>query len=126
MQNGCSDCKRPPSDDVASGQCLYRMADGRHFTQYTQSCGMFQALRDKHNLNTSYDTRMFLTQNAEKLMAENSQMSIAKTACPCFPHEAQGTMLPESEMIKCNASYCSFYGKDAEGLGLGRQFYTTG
>jgi hypothetical protein len=93
------------------------MADGRHFTQYAQQCAYANANK------SSYEMRMFLMQNAEQIMAENSRMSLAKTACPCFPHETQGTLLPNSEMIKCNASFCTFYGKDAEGLGLGRQYY---
>lgn len=118
MNNKCESCNRPPAED--ENACLYRMADGRHFTQYSATCGSYNELRAVNGLATSYETRKYLMENAEKLMSENMQYALNKNACPCFPTDAQGTLVPEKDMIKCNANYCQFYGKDENGVGLGR------
>lgn len=122
MSAECSTCSRQPMSAEEENKCLYRMADGRHFTQYVPSCGSYAEMRSVNGLASSYDTRMFLMNNAEKIMAMNLQSSVNKNACPCFPHDSVGTMLPEKEMMQCNAQYCKFYGKDDNGLGLGRNF----
>lgn len=118
MNEECVSCNRPPAEKEDA--CLYRMSDGRHFTQYSATCGAYQELRSVNGLASSYETRMYLMQNAEKLMTENLQYALHKNACPCAPLDSIGTMLPEKEMIKCNANYCTFYGKDSNGVGLGR------
>ena len=117
----CNTCKRPPSKFATNddGRCLYRMSDGRHFTDYNTSCHTYDLLRTNNKLGSSYSTRMFLMRNANKMIEENMKYSIDRNACPCFDDKAQGTMLPQLDKIRCNANYCTFSKNDKNGLGLG-------
>jgi hypothetical protein len=112
-------CKRPPmvnSDDT----CLYRMSDGRMFTDYGSRCAQYSDAKEKNEL-TSHNMRMWLMNNAEKIMKENRESAINQGACSsCTPaNKVTGTMLPEHSKTTCNAQYCTFDVTDENGLGLG-------
>lgn len=115
----CESCKRVPSTNRSHEKkdefiCMNKMADGRAFTDYRPQC-----LLNNSRLN-SYDYRMFLMKNAEKII-ENNEKSV-KTNCPCFDHDEVGTMLPERNMVVCNKNTCFVNASDKNGLGNGRMY----
>ena len=58
--------------------CPARMDDGRHFTDYRPACHLNNMIRVNNDVVNSYDYRMFLTNNATKLMDLNRQYSCEK------------------------------------------------
>ena len=54
------------------------MADGRNFTDYRPQCDVNNGLINENKLPNSHEYRMFLTQNAEKLMAVNTNTIMSK------------------------------------------------
>jgi hypothetical protein len=76
---------------------------------------------------SSYDYRMYLTQNAEEMIKKNAVNAYMQNRCgPCVEPYDVGTMLPEIEKQTCNERTCSFAVNDPYGVGLGREFYTQG
>lgn len=115
----CTKCERVPANRE---HCFERMSDGRAFTNWKPSCTLYANQKDLHKLGSSYDQRMWMINNAEKLMKQE-KMSLPSGACaPCFAVGEQGTMLPESDVQQCSTTYCQFSTKDNMGLGLGRNF----
>lgn len=98
--------------------CPPRMADGRHFTDYSPRCATnFEALPAPMS---SFDYRMYLTQNAEKLMQKNSEHALKANLCaPCV---SPATALAEQTVQVCDGRKCSFATNDPTGLGVGRNF----
>ena len=122
MKN-CEDCERPSNNQYFN--CPPRMADGRHFTDYRPRCT--QQFQDKVNnqLMSSYEQKVYLTNNAEDLIKKNAQNAYLGNRCgPCVEPYDQGTMVPEFEKQICNSRTCSFGVNDPYGLGLARQYYT--
>ncbi len=98
-----------------------RMADGRHFTDYRPSCDVNNMIRADNNLKSSFEYRLFLTNNAEKLIDVNKKHAFIKNGVnDCKPPFAQGTMLPEQNMTRCDNQVCNLIENDKNGLGLGR------
>ena len=98
-----------------------RMADGRHFTDYRPNCHVNNMIRNKNEVFNSFDYRLFLTINAEKIMESNvhqAQVKNASTQCK-KPFET-GTMLPEQDKVVCNKHNCNVEQHDSNGLGRGR------
>lgn len=113
----CTDCARPTNNQYAN--CPPRMADGRHFTDYRPRCVL-----QYNEKMSSYEQRMFLTQNADELMRANAQNAYLANRCgPCVEPYDQGTMVPEQTTQTCNDRTCTFNVTDPYGLGLGRNFY---
>ena len=76
------------------------MADGRHFTDYRPNCYLNNSMRADNQTFNSFQYRMFLTQNAERLMEMNRNNSCDKNCCgPCQKPYDQGTMLPEQSRV---------------------------
>ena len=118
-------CQRSSSSDKES--CPFRMADGRHFTDYRTRCSQTQSWRQDLNFPSSYDFRMYLTRNAEKIIEQNSMQAVENNACtPCYATSEAGTMLPEQQMQQCNQRSCSFKDNYPHGLGLGRNHNAPG
>jgi len=104
--------------------CPPRMSDGRSFTQYADRCSISDAWRNsKSNAPlSSNESRMYLINNAEKIMQGNRDAAERNNNCgSCFGLNESGTMLPELEMQICNKRTCKFPMSDNRGLGLGRQ-----
>lgn len=119
----CEDCKRPSNNK--SFNCPERMADGRLFTDYRPRCAQQYLDKINNQLQSSYDHRMFLIQNADDIMKKNALDSYMRAQCgPCVEPYDQGTMAPEIEKQVCNERTCSFGVNDPYGIGLGRQYYT--
>ncbi len=105
--------------------CPPRMDDGRHFTDYRPVCHVNNMVRVNNNISNSYEYRMFLIQNANKLMDLNRSYACSKNCCgPCVQPYHQGTMLPEQSLQICNNQSCNTDFVNAHGLGHGRQYDT--
>ena len=102
--------------------CPPRMQDGRNFTLYSPRCAT--NFYDLPHPMSSYDYRMFLTENAEKLMAQNRDKALSENNCaPCVK---PSTQLPELNKQVCDGRICAFPVNDPVGLGLGRNQNTQG
>jgi hypothetical protein len=103
--------------------CPPRMSDGRHFTDYRPSCDVNNLITANNGVVSSFDYRMFLQENAEKLMDLNRVYVVQKNACsPCVEPYNVGTMLPEKQMVTCNTNSCSNSKNILNGLGQGRNY----
>jgi hypothetical protein len=100
--------------------CPPRMSDGRQYTDYHPRCFTnFFAL--PHPMN-SYDYRMFLTANAEKLMDHNREAAVKWNECgPCVKPSTQP---PEQTIQVCDGRKCAFTMTAPHGIGIGRQHDT--
>ena len=78
--------------------CPPRMDDGRHFTDYQPNCHLNNLMRSNNATNNSFQYRMFLTQNANKIMDINRKQACEKNCCaPCQPPYQSGTMMRETQ-----------------------------
>ena len=115
----CSSCTKTPAKH---DECFNRMSDGRAFTNWTPNCSVYSQQVDNPNKGSSYDQRMYLINNAEKLMNDNKN-SLPNGACvPCFANNEVGTMLPEQDMQTCSKNFCTYTQNNSTGLGLGRKY----
>ena len=97
--------------------CPPRMSDGRHYSDYRPRCVINYELQEKPM--SSYDYRMYLQQNADKIITENRDIAWKNNLCgPCVVPD---TMLPEQNVQVCNSRTCAFPQNDPTGLGLGRR-----
>lgn len=102
------------------------MADARHFTEYGENTKLNGSLQQEFQADNSYEYRMNLTQNAEKIMDVNNKKAfLLNGVTECKAPYAQGTMLPEAQMQVCNTRTCKVVTNDANGVGLGRQYSET-
>jgi hypothetical protein len=103
--------------------CPPRMADGRHFTDYRASCNIMNTLHSTNNITSSFQSREFLTDNANKLIELNRKQACEKNCCgPCVEPYNQGTMLPERNIEQCSKTTCDFKVLNENGIGLGRDY----
>lgn len=123
--SSCSSCSGPMPKPV----CAARMSDGRAFTDYRPRCAVNAELMGMvagaNMVQSSYESRMFLQRNADKVM-ENQRTAAINNLAPCAPcarpfNEA-GTMLPERYVVKCDAVSCSRKEVNPTGLGDGRSY----
>lgn len=98
--------------------CPARMSDARAFTDYSPRCKSNFEQLDKPM--TSYDYRMHLTHNAEKMMEDKRKSALQTNLCePCT---TPSTMLPEQHVQQCDGRKCIFPTNDVHGLGVGRKY----
>jgi hypothetical protein len=103
--------------------CPPRMADGRHFTDYSPICDIDSKINLNNNLVTSHESREYLTNNALKLIELNRIEACKKNCCgPCQVPYNKGTMLPESSIQNCNNKSCNTKHLNNNGIGLGRDY----
>lgn len=97
------------------------MQDGRSFTDYRPRC-MFPVSNEQKN---SFDNRMNLIHNAEKMMKMNQANALNNSNCKgkCI----QPTITPaELNMVQCNKNSCNYLAKvNPNGIGTGRNYSTT-
>ena len=97
-----------------------RMSDARFMTDWAPNCQ--RNLYYQQNM-TSWQYRMFLTRNANKLMTLNKTYNSQKNSCgPCQKPYNKGTMLPEATVVSCDKSNCYASVNDNNGLGQGRNY----
>ena len=109
-----------------------RMADGRHFTDYRQSCDLNNGITKDNNVKNSFETRLFLQRNASNLMdlnRANASLKNSSKACGSDVNDDivegyESTMLPEKYKQVCNGNTCDYKLNDSDGLGLGREYFT--
>lgn len=122
MSKECTQCQLPSDNKFTN--CAPMMADGRNFTDYRPRCVANFPLDNMPA--SSYEYRQFLIKNASELMKMNKETAYKSNKCgPCMSPYNQGTMLPEKEIMKCNASTCSITKNDPNGIGLGREYGET-
>jgi hypothetical protein len=105
------------------------MADGRAFTDYRPRCPVNAELLNAVNANglpqSSYESRMYLQQNAEAFM-QQERMKAVERLIPCAPCRRPatdaGTMLPERYVVRCTPTTCTRTEVNPMGLGDGRQY----
>ena len=110
--------------------CPLKMADGRAFTDYRPRCMVnSELLLDVYNssmVRSSYESRMFLQENAEKLMERNrvTMMSNLTPCAPCSrPFTENGTMYPQQYIVKCDGVSCEKVEVKPFGLGTSTRIY---
>lgn len=110
--------------------CPLKMADGRAFTDYRPRCMVnSELLLDVYNnsmVRSSYDSRMYLQENAEKLMERNrANMMENLTPCaPCTrPFAENGTMYPQQYIVRCDGVSCEKIEVNPHGLGTSTRIY---
>lgn len=106
--------------------CLNKMSDGRHFTDYRPRCIINQSLIDdvvNNNITgSSYDTRMYLQHNAEKIMEKQNASNYVNMRSSCTPCDGVSTILPEQYVVKCDTVTCKRVKSTPNGLGDGRNY----
>lgn len=120
----CCNAKEPiPS-------CPVRMSDGRSFTDYRPRCAinaeLMTDLSQKNLARSSYESRMFLQNNAEHIM-ERSRLNSLENLAPCAPcsrpFNDPGTMYPQRYIVKCSATSCEKIEVNPNGLGTSTRLY---
>ena len=107
--------------------CPMRMHDGRSFTDYRPRCitnaDLMSELSQKQIVASSYESRLYLQNNAEILMEKMKTDALNRLCGPCpRPFSDNGTMLQERYNVKCDATTCSRQEVAPTGLGDGRAF----
>jgi hypothetical protein len=83
--------------------CPPRMDDGRHFTDYRPHCHMENLIQHDNGMHNSFQTRLFLTQNATKLIELNRKEACSKNCCgPCQSPYQISTTMPEASALAAN------------------------
>lgn len=80
-QKTCTSCTKPQTGGVFVNDCPLRMSDGRSFGDkvYGSRCDSQYQLQFDQGLNSSFDYKQFLMQNAESLMQQNAQKAFSST-----------------------------------------------
>lgn len=125
--SSCKSCEGPNTKIT----CPSRMHDARAFTDYRPRCAvnaeLFQQVNSAGMVHSSYESRMYLQRNAEKVMNDNRANAI-KHIAPCAPcnrpFSDPGTMAPERYIVKCNGVSCSRTEVNPRGIGDGRSYQT--
>jgi hypothetical protein len=105
------------------------MSDGRAFTDYRPRCAVNAELMgmvsNAKMTQSSYESRMFLQQNAEKVMNMNRNNAL-KDLAPCAPcprpFTEDGTMLPARYVVRCDGVSCTRTEVNPNGLGDARNY----
>lgn len=125
--SSCSTC----TGENPKPMCPSRMSDGRAFTDYRPRCAInaeiMQLVSKANMMQSSYESRMYLQQNADSVMEMQRNMANQNLApcAPCTrPNSDVGTMLPERYVVRCNGVTCSRSEVNPFGLGDGRAYNT--
>jgi len=127
----CSSCGTSPSANKYKSplECPSRMEDGRAFTDYRPRCAvnyeLFEQVNAAKMIKSSYESRMFLQHNADRVLEYERQKSIDNLipCAPCTrPFSDPGTMLPEKYIVRCNGVSCVREEVNPYGLGDGRKY----
>lgn len=117
----CQSCTRGTNNKAFN--CPNRMSYG-FATDWRPRCAQVYAHLQNSQFNDSHSQRMFLTHNAEDLMADNAKAFYMTMACgPCKEPYEVGTMLPEQTTQQCDSRTCTFRTTDPYGLGFARKYY---
>ena len=121
----CKECFR--ASDNKHFDCPPRMSDGRLFTDYRPRCNT-NFIYHPDSLQTgyldSYKYRQYLIKHADEILDAMRAEAYRSAVCaPCeVAYDKPGTMLPEKVVQHCDGKACAVYGKDPNGLGIGRAY----
>jgi hypothetical protein len=129
MNNNCTGCNKPMTQQTQKSkankinECMFKMQDGRSFTDYRPRCTIQYQMKNEQMQN-SYESRMFLINNAEQMIKANQQIVEDKNKCMnCqdMMTDDKSTFLPEKNMMKCDAKSCNYMADvNPNGIGTGR------
>lgn len=109
--------------------CPSRMSDGRAFTDYRTRCAvnaeLMSYVSNAGMVQSSFESRMYLQRNAEKVMdiQRNTAINNLAPCAPCArPFSDAGTMLPERYVVRCDGVSCTRTEVNPMGLGDGRKY----
>lgn len=115
MNNSESTCYRTSNNKHFQAPAL--MSDGRQFTDYRQSYDMNNL--QPEGVDTSFNMRMYLTHNAEKIMKQNNNQAYVKNGLfNCKKPYVWGTMMQPKYYQECNTQFCTRTLNDPNGVGL--------
>ena len=57
------------------------MADGRNYTNWQPGAAINESIRARENINTNWDYRAYLQQNASSIMDFDRRMACEQTGC---------------------------------------------
>ncbi len=111
--------------------CPSRMNDGRAFTDYRPRCmvnsSLMNELKQNNMAESSYESRMYLQNNADIVMANDQRNAYENLTCDCkaYNNEVFGidTMAPERYVVRCNTVSCSRQEVNPNGIGDGRSYF---
>jgi hypothetical protein len=125
MSASCNTC------DTKNGKsnCPLKVPAGVAFTNYNGRCPanaeLVGMLSQNGVINSSYEVRMFLQANGEKLMEFERTRALERLApcAPCKrPFTEQSTMEPERYVVRCTPVSCERKEVNPNGIGDGRFF----
>lgn len=112
-----------------NNQCPTKMSDGRLFTdyrtRYAVDMELLNKITDNNMVKSSYESRMYLQNNAENIMKSNYELTVKNimSCAPCTRDlKSPGTMLPEKYNVICNEVSCLREEVNPDGLGDGRNY----
>lgn len=96
--------------------CAPKMQDGRSFTDYRPNCTLNNMVSSSNNTQSSYEYRMFLQRNGNKLRNQIVDYNYKMNGC----NDCGNTLLAEQSNLNCNSNGCSKTINDLNGLGMGK------
>lgn len=111
----------------SKNSCPAKMNDARAFTDYRPRCivnaQLMNYLTDKNVVASSYESRMYLQHNADKLMEQYKTNAENTLLCgPCGKKEGISDIEQERYMVKCNNITCEKQEVNPFGIGDGRMY----
>ena len=119
-------CNKKPAQSAAA--CFDRMSYGLPSSQssWETNCVLMYKLQNEHKLQSSYEQRQWLQNNAERLINEARATANVPACAPCSENGPLVDALPESSIQQCNSVACTYaspkFGEGISGLGQGRNF----
>lgn len=104
------------------------MNDARAFTDYRFRCDLNAELMGKVATAkmplSSYDSRMYLQQNARRIIEEQRARSIQglSPCAPCLNPATPSTMLESRYVVKCDKISCNRHEVNNQGVGDARNY----
>lgn len=98
--------------------CAPIMQDGRQFTDYRPNCHINNSIVVDNGIQNTYQYRLFLQRNANKLMGLNKNYNKRMADC----NVCENTMLDEQTKMSCNSNGCKKTINNINGLGQGRDY----
>lgn len=121
-------CNSGCSGTNLSDMCPSRMNDARAFTDYRFRYDLNAELMNKvasaRMPQSSYESRMYLQQNARRIIEEQRARSIQglSPCAPCINPANPSTMLDSRYVVKCDKVTCQRYEVNNQGVGDTRDY----
>jgi len=96
--------------------CAPKMQDGRSFTDYRSNCTLDNMVSSNNNNLSSYEYRLFLQRNGNKLRDQMVEYNKRMNGCDQYGN----TVLAEQSTLSCNPNGCNKTISNLNGLGIGR------